>query len=94
MRAARPSGSVTLVLSGMEISVPLAGLVDPERERERVGRALRELEAESERLRARLADEEFVRRAPAEVVERDRARAADQEGRRSRLREILDALRG
>jgi len=92
MHAARPAGSVTIVLSGMEILVPLAGVVDRARERERVDRALHDLEAEAGRLRARLGNEEFVRRAPAEVVERDRARAADLEGRRARLREILDAL--
>jgi valyl-tRNA synthetase len=91
-QASRPAGSVALVLAGVEISVPLAGVVDPARERERIRRALLDLEVELRRIRHRLAGEEYVTRAPAEVVERDRTRAADLEGRRGRLREILDAL--
>ena len=92
LNAARPLGSVTILFQGVEISVPLAGLVDPARERDRIGAALLDLEADSGRLQARLGSEEFVRRAPAEVVERDRARASELEERRARLREILDAL--
>jgi valyl-tRNA synthetase len=90
--AAPPTGSVTIVLSGFELAVGLAGLVDAARERGRIGRAIDELEADAARVRARLADEAFVRRAPAEVVERDRARVADLDARRARLREILAAL--
>ena len=92
LNAARPLGSVTILFQGVEISVPLAGLVDPAREHDRIGAALLDLEADSGRLQARLGSEEFVRRAPAEVVERDRARASELEERRARLREILDAL--
>ena len=90
--ATRPKGSVTIVLSGLELSVGLAGLVDVQGERVRIGRALEEVDADTARVRARLSDEAFVQRAPAEVVARDRGRVADLEGRRARLREILDAL--
>jgi len=89
---AQPKGSVTLVLSGLELSVGLSGLVDAERERGRISRVLNEVDADAARVRARLADEAFVQRAPAEVVERDRARLTDLEARRARLREILGAL--
>jgi valyl-tRNA synthetase len=87
-----PRGSVTIVLSGLELIVGLAGLVDAERERVRIGRALAEVEADDARVRARLADEAFVQRAPAEVVERDRMRVGELEARRARLHEILAAL--
>jgi valyl-tRNA synthetase len=90
--AAQPKGSVTLVLSGLELSVELAGLVDAQRERVRIGRALEEVDADAARVRARLADEAFVLRAPADVVERDKTRVADLAARHARLREILDAL--
>jgi valyl-tRNA synthetase len=66
--------------------------VDAQRERVRIGRALEEVDADATRVRARLADEAFVRRAPADVVERDKARVADLAARHARLREILDAL--
>jgi valyl-tRNA synthetase len=87
-----PKGSVTLVLSGVELSIGLAGLVDAARERERLARSLAEVDADAARVRGRLADEAFTQRAPADVVERDRARLADLEARRTRLREIIEAL--
>ncbi len=93
LAAARPSGSITTVLSSLEISVALSGLVDPQRERERLARTRLALEGELESLSRKLADEEFVRRAPSEVVEGSRARLRDLQARRERLKEIVAALK-
>jgi valyl-tRNA synthetase len=87
-----PPGSVTAVLSGVEIAIPLGGLVDPAKERQRLARALRQLEGELEGLRRRLEDAAFLQRAPAEVVERERSRADDLLTRRQRLAAIVAAL--
>ena len=92
LTSARPAGSVTAVLSGLEISIPLAGLVDPAKERGRLARALRDLEAELGGLLRRLDNPDFVQRAPADVVARERARAEDLRARRQRLGEIAAAL--
>jgi valyl-tRNA synthetase len=67
-------------------------MLDIEAERQRLQRELEELLAELERTRALLANEQFVMRAPAHVVERHRAKLADAEERMRLIRTRLDEL--
>jgi len=91
--APRPPQSVAVVLPRMEMLVPLGGLLDIAKERDRLGRALRDLEIELERLRLKLENPEFLVRAPAEVVTRERTRNSELQVQRTRLQELLGALR-
>jgi valyl-tRNA synthetase len=69
--------SAAALLGRLEILVPMAGLIDPAAELDRLGKRLRKAEGELDKLRTKLANEDFVRNAPAEVVAKDRARLAD-----------------
>lgn len=93
--APRPAHSVATVLARAEIHLALGGLgaiIDIARERERLRRAMVEVDAELQRLRTRLDNKKFLERAPTEVVARERERATELEARRKRLAEILEAL--
>jgi valyl-tRNA synthetase len=89
-RVERAIAGVTL---GGTIYLPLEGLVDVEREIERVKKAKSEAEVERERLQTRLLDANFVSRAPAEVVAKARDSLAELEARIERLQEREEALR-
>ncbi|MBW7931479.1 MAG: class I tRNA ligase family protein, partial [Gammaproteobacteria bacterium] len=71
----------TALLGGMRILVPMAGLIDVDAERERLGKALARAQAERRRIEGKLANRQFVDHAPAAVVdkERERLRATTQE---------------
>ncbi|MDQ7819873.1 MAG: valine--tRNA ligase [Armatimonadota bacterium] len=88
----RPAGCAAAVLPAVEILLPLRGLVDVRREQARLARALEEVTAEIQRLDARLQDREFVERAPADVVSRQRERTEELRARARRIRELLAAL--
>ena len=88
------SDQVALVLAKGTVTVPLGGLVDLSRERERLESELGELEANQARLSARLRDEAFMSKAPEEVVDRERQRLESSEERRARVVEILARLGG
>jgi valyl-tRNA synthetase len=60
--------------------------------RERLSRELQEIGPELGRLERRLADQEFMTRAPADVVQRERARLVELQARQRRLQELLAAL--
>jgi valyl-tRNA synthetase len=68
----QPRQSVSSVVEGYECFLPLEGLVDLEKERERLGRERSQLEGRLRGVRSKLENEKFVSRAPAEVVERER----------------------
>jgi valyl-tRNA synthetase len=71
-----PAGSARLVADGAQLLVPLAGLLDPDVERARLSKKITELEADAARVAAKLANDAFIRGAPAEIVDKERAKLA------------------
>ncbi len=69
--------SAPAVAGSLTILVPLAGLIDPAAEAERIGKLLTRAQDELAKVHARLAKEDFVRHAPAAVVSGERERTAE-----------------
>jgi valyl-tRNA synthetase len=93
--AAAPISAVAL-LGTMEILVPMAGLIDPAAELERLAKRLRKTEAELAKLQTKLAKPDFAANAPADIVAKDQARSSDLAAEISQLRAQIarvDALR-
>ena len=63
----------------LEIMVPLAGVIDIDKEMGRLDKELERLATEKVRLAGKLSNENFVARAPADVVAKERAKLADLE---------------
>ena len=81
----RPEKAATAMVDTTEVYVPLDGAVDLQEESDRLQRSLGKLEAERERVRKKLDNRDFVAKARADVVERERERARE-------LEEQIDAL--
>ncbi|YCH31074.1 valine--tRNA ligase [Erwinia sp. PK3-005] len=77
--------SVTKLVDGAELLIPMAGLVDKEAELDRLAKELAKLEAEMEKINARLSNESFVARAPEAVVAKERDRMAELEQGKAKL---------
>ena len=89
----KPHKAIALVApQGVEAYLPLAGLVDLDQEIARLRKALSEAEREIERGDGRLANQQFIAKAPPHVIEQDRERLAVQRERRDRLAARLKAL--
>lgn len=89
----KPSQALTAVVRGVEIYLPLAGLVDLDKEIQRLEKELRLLEGELEKVRAKLTNEKFLAKAPPEIVEKERAKEEELEKKRGALARRLAALR-
>jgi valyl-tRNA synthetase len=66
--------SATALAGDMTLLIPLADLIDPRAEKERLAKELAAREAEAGRIVAKLGNAQFVERAPKEVVEKERQR--------------------
>jgi len=88
--APRPAG--VSVVGEVEVFLPMAGLVDLERERERLQKELERVEGWLRGCRAKLANEKFVASAPPAVVQQQRDLLAENETTADRLRERLAGL--
>jgi valyl-tRNA synthetase len=88
----KPEASASAVGKGFEVYVPLKGLIDIEKEKTRLNKELAKLGQDIALTEKRLENSDFVARAPAEVVESQRARLADYESAVARIAGILRSL--
>jgi valyl-tRNA synthetase len=75
-----------------ELFLPLEGVIDIEAERVRVARELEKANAELEKVRAKLADENFTSKVPEKVLAEHRQREADWSAKAAKLEEMSAAL--
>jgi valyl-tRNA synthetase len=90
----KPAQAAALLVQDATIYLPLSEMTDIPAERERVSRELESARKAQSSLNAKLGNEQFVSRAPADVVERERARGIELEERARRLEERLELLLG
>ena len=91
---AKPRASAAVVVGASEVFVPLAGMIDLGVERERLTKEIAQKEGFLAAVERKLGNESFTARAPADVVEKERQKAADARAEIERLRANLADLDG
>ncbi len=89
---ARPAQSAVAVAAGMEIFIPLAGLIDLEKEKKRLSKERDAALAEQERCRQKMSNASFLERAPEKEIARIRERLAAAEAKMASIDSNLKAL--
>jgi len=69
----KPGQSATVVVGGMEIYILLGGLVDLDQEKERMGKRINEINRLITGINGKLSNDNFVKRAPEQVVVKERS---------------------
>ena len=87
-----PKGTPTALTPFGELFLPLEGLVDVDAERTRISKELEKINKEISKSNAKLGNASFVDRAPAAVVDQERARLAEWESKKAQLETMLSAL--
>ena len=87
-------GASAVLRSGTELFLPLAGVIDLDRERKRLRDEAGRIEGLAAGTEKKLANEGFVAKAPAEVVEREREKLAGYREQLQKLNAKLAALEG
>ena len=88
--AAKPENAVSRVISGIEVYLPLKGLIDVEKEVARMTKELQGMENELSRIDGKLSNEGFLAKAPAAVLEQQKARRAEVTEKMAAVRGQID----
>jgi valyl-tRNA synthetase len=84
--------SATALVGEMEIMIPMAGLIDKEAELARLQKAADKLAAEVVRTQGKLSNQNFVGKAPAQVIDKEKAKLADAEMQLKKIQEQQAAI--
>jgi valyl-tRNA synthetase len=88
--AGKPKASAASVVSGTEIYIPIEGLIDLDKERERIQKEIDRLQGFLKGIEKKLSNEQFVSNAPEAVVEKERRKKADTESSLQKLQDQLE----
>jgi valyl-tRNA synthetase len=88
-----PEGAATAVVGDLEIYVPLKGNVDFDEEEKRLSKEIAKVEKDLIFLKKKLANKDFIARAPEAVVAKDRKKAEELESKKSTLEEGLERMK-
>ncbi len=84
--------SATALVGEMQVLVPMAGLIDKDAELARLDKEIQRLQGEVQRVGGKLANEGFVAKAPAEVLDKERAKLAEAEQALAKLVEQREKI--
>lgn len=84
--------ALSSVVTGVEIYLPLKGLIDIDKEKKRIQKEIINIEQELQRAKIKLANQNFTLKAPQQVVEKERVKLQNYEKKKLSLRQRLDYL--
>ena len=90
----KPSQAASFITQGVEVYLPLADLVDMEKEIARIKKEISAMKAEVERSKRMLSNKGFLAKAPAAIVQKERDKEAGYRDKLARLQERLSRLEG
>ncbi|MBP2000408.1 valyl-tRNA synthetase [Paenibacillus shirakamiensis] len=86
--------AMTAIVTGAELYFPLAGLIDIDQEIARLEKEVEHLTKEVDRVDKKLSNEGFVAKAPAKVIEEEKAKQQDYADKRSKVLARIEELKG
>ena len=89
----KPKQSATSVVTGMEIYIPLQGLVDLEEEKRRMTKRISEIDQLLGAINSKLSNENFLNRAPENVIDKEKSNLEKLNEELEKITSNLDMLK-
>ena len=86
-------GAVSVIVDGAKIFMPMEELIDTEKEKERLEKEKERLEAEIDRVEKKLANQGFVAKAPAKLIEEEKEKGIKYKEMYDKVVESLNKLK-
>jgi valyl-tRNA synthetase len=88
----RPEKSAYAVGNGYEIYIPLSGILDIDKEKQRILKEISKAENELKRVNNKLSNDKFINNAPAEVVDKEKNKQEEYQNSIEKLKHNLDLI--
>ena len=85
--------SSSSMVGQLKVLVPMKGLIDPTAELNRLAKAQEKITKQTESLRSKLSNESFVSKAPANVVEAEKAKLAEMDSQLAEMNKQIEQLK-
>lgn len=86
------SSDAKAALPGARVIIPLEGIIDLDKERQRLNKELKKIEAKLQGIQAKLKNESFVSKAPPEIVDKEKQKMAELQDLKNKYEESLTAI--
>tara|TARA_B000000609_G_C23855252_1_gene180112 strand:- start:89 stop:496 length:408 start_codon:yes stop_codon:yes gene_type:complete len=93
MDIVKPKQSATSVINGMELYIPLQGLVDFEEEKQRMTKRISEIDQLLCAINSKLSNENFLKRAPENVINKEKSNLEKLNEELEKVTSNLDMLK-
>ena len=87
-----PGGAVQIVIDEATAALPIGDVIDVTQEVDRLRKEQQKIDGEIGKIEKKLANDNFIAKAPPEVVDEQRDRLSDYQQSRTKLSEALDRL--
>ena len=87
-----PKGAIQIVIGDMTLGLPVADIIDLDKEKARLQKEIQKLEKDIKQIEGKLANENFISKAPEEVIEEQKARKDEAQIVIAKLASALDQL--
>lgn len=88
----KPKKAIAQVISGLQIFLPVEGLIDVEKETEKIKREISKVSKDVELSQKKLSNPDFLERAPEEVVEKEKEKFEELSLKKQKMEEVLEKL--
>lgn len=89
-----PEKAMTKITDGVQIYMPLSGMIDMDKEIARLSKEIEELDKELARVASKLSNEGFLSKAPPAVVQKEKDKKEELEDKKRQVEARLAVLRG
>jgi len=94
IKLTKPDHSASAVIKDAEIFIPLEGLIDMEQERKRLEKEILRVNQLLEKINKKLSNEDFVKKAPKEIINKEKTKKEEYSSMVEKLNKNLEGLLG
>ena len=88
-KIAKPTGSISSLVDDIDIFIPLKSQRGFDKERKRLKETLETIEKELKNLEKKLLSKDFIRKAPSEIVRKEKEKSSSLQSRAGKLKRML-----